>query len=210
MPRAESHARVDRLRLQPGRVQHPHRLERVGEQQPVDHEAGHVGHLDRRPAEHRTQRAKGCPRLLGGRLREGQLHQGHPLHGVEHVHPREALGTGAGLAQLADRQRRRGRGQQRVIGQENPQAAQQVGFDRPVLRHRFHDDRAVTERVELGDHLRRAVQALPRTGGGIVAAGPHDRVHVPARQPRQTARDHTASGYPKPDIGVWLTHQSIE
>ena len=42
---AERHAGVDLLRLHAGPLQQPHRVEEVGEQEAVDHEARLVGHL---------------------------------------------------------------------------------------------------------------------------------------------------------------------
>ena len=89
---AESHARVDSGRVDVGLFEQPHGAEQVREQQPVDDEPGHVGHLDRCLLERRRTapvRAAASLRARGGR--EDQLDQLHPRHRVEHVQPDEPL-----------------------------------------------------------------------------------------------------------------------
>ncbi len=103
-----------------------HRVEEVGEQQPVDHEAGHVGHLDRGLAERLAQRVHA---VAGVRRR---LRRGRPARpaaswstGLKTWKRGEAVGAPAGLGQRLDRQRRRGGGEQRLGRQQAVDVAQE-------------------------------------------------------------------------------------
>ena len=133
------------LGAHPGRLHQPHRVEQVGEEQPVDDEAGLVGDLDRGLAQRRAPGARALGDPVAQRLREAELDQLHPRDRVEDVKAEEAL-----------RRRRRARASSAIESEEVVVARsasgaalaerrEQLGLRVGVLDDRLDDEVAAGE-----------------------------------------------------------------
>ena len=120
---AELHAGVDALGVDAVALEQAHGVEQVGEEQPVDDEAGGVGHLDRGLLEPLAEAVQLELRLGRRLVGEGQLDQLHLLDRVEHVQRGEAVRAAAGGGELGDRERGGGGGQR----SSPPAAARRAG-----------------------------------------------------------------------------------
>jgi hypothetical protein len=84
-------------------------------------------------------------RLVAGLLAADDLDQPHLVHRREEVQADEALRSGAGGGQAADRQRRGVAREHAVRGQQRLGLARHLGLQRPVLEHRLDDQLAAVE-----------------------------------------------------------------
>jgi hypothetical protein len=130
-----------------------HGVEQVGEQQPVDDEAGHVRDLDRGLAERLAQRVRALPGLGRGRARERELDERHLRHRVEDVQRREAVGAAAGRRELLHGEGARRRREEGVLREQGIKAPVERRLGRGVLDDRLDDDGRLAQAVQVAGHL---------------------------------------------------------
>ena len=113
---------------------------------------GHRGRrYDRRLAELLAEGVGARPGLGAGRGREDELDERHLRHRVEDVQAAETLGAAAGGGELADRQRRGGRGDDGVVGGDCARFGEDRRLGGERRGDRLDDEGDLGELGEVGD-----------------------------------------------------------
>ena len=230
MAGAERHAGVDVARRQVGLLEQLDGREEVGEEQPVDDEAGDVGHDDGALAERLAERDRALRAASVAPARERELDELHLVHRVEDVQPAKRSATPhASPSSPTD-------SDEVVVartasGPAAPRARKHLGLHVAVLGDRLDEEGGVGEAVRVrrdehrdvpaltspgalpqrADPLRRAARRLggagrapgPRRGAPRRAARPHAIAPLPAMASRSSMRrDHSNGGF------GWLASRS--
>ena len=207
MAGAEPHARVDRDGLHARVFQQANRAEQIREQQPVDHESGHVGNLHGDLLERGAQRQRASPSLLARRGREHELHQLHLANGVEHVQAHEPVLPAAVPRQPLDRQRRGGAREDGLALHDAVELRQQTRLHVVVLHHRLHHECRLSQLLRVGHHLhvrrvhararpaQRPLDLSPRAPRRAGRAGEQEHRPVMRGGGGQAAGNRSAAGY---------------
>ena len=189
----------------PGLFEQPHGVEEVGEQQPVDDEPGHVGHLDGGLLERAAQRQRARAGLRGGRGGKDQLDELHAGDGIEDVQPDEPLRAPALAGQPLDRQRRGGAREDRLGRSSSSSSGKQAGLDVVILDDRLDHELGLRERVAVGHdlHVLRVdlgaqageglLDGLPGPVGRVLRAREQQHGSVVGGGGRQAAGDRAAA-----------------
>ena len=165
---AALHRGVDVVARRDARVEHPHRVVEVREEQRVDDEAGLVADLHGLLAARLRERDRGGDRLVRRRDRPHHLDERHRGRGVEEVDAADAVGAAGLHRQLDDGQRRRVRREHRRLAADAVEVVEEVLLQREVFDDRLEHEVAVGELAEVGDrthaaqHLRRGRPASMR------------------------------------------------
>jgi hypothetical protein len=199
MARSALHAGVDRRGREARALEQLDRVEEEREQQPVDHEAGRVGHLDHGLAERRAQPVRAGARVGARGGGERELDQRHLRDGVEDVQRREALGATARGRQRLGRQRRGGAGEHGAGPEHGGQFGKQRGLRGLLVHDRLDQEADLRQAAPLARHLdglgvEEAARA-PRRG---LRARAQEHRAVPSRHGRQAACDRAAPDDPEP------------
>ena len=192
-----------RLGVEAVALEQPHRVEQVGEEQPVDHEARPRRAPPRRSSRARSQRSRAAPRVSSvGLVGEAKLDELHLLDRVEHMEGGEAVGAAAGARRARPPRATSGGGEQR----RRRAAARRAGRSRSHLTASSSATASTTtsqsaSALEVGDH----VGVVPTFGAR--RARPSSRCAprrttswCSAASPRQAARDRPAPHYSEPDL----------
>ena len=131
-------------------VEEAERLGVVGAAAEIDQEAGRILHRDRGTAHALAERRQARRHVRVRRRPLDDLHQPHQRHRVEEVHAGDPARQAAGARDRGDRQRRGVGGEDRVLGDDGLQVAEDLAFDLQLLHHSLDDGIAVGEVGEAG------------------------------------------------------------
>ena len=132
-----------------------HRLGQERHEDPVDDEARAIGRDDDLLVEPCGQRADRVEGRIVGVTAADELDERHDRHRAEEVHPDEPLapGSGDGLCETVDGDRRGVRGEDRVLGGQPVELAPECRLDRDVLEHGLDDEVGGGHRGGVGGDL---------------------------------------------------------